>query len=329
MNDVYLLRSDQWVSGVILLAGVGLLVLTWQPPAQSVVEPLRVAKLELQALNPVPIFTPLLTGVATSSAEVARMQAAFTATLSAEAIYVMDVPTASVLVAKEPAQFRSPASTTKLMTALVAMDLYAPNQVLTVVTEAKTEGAGMGLETSESLKVEDLLLGLLVQSGNDAAMVLANNHPQGLAGFVMAMNAKAIELGLENTTYTNPAGLDGFGHLSSARDLAILGREVMKNPVLQRTVQQKEVAVSDTTLVLTHALKNTNELLGIEPGVVGIKTGTTELAGEVLITQLQRDGREILVVVMGSQSRYFETKNIYDWVFDHYSWKNLDSGTLK
>lgn len=323
------LRSDQAASLIVLLAGVFLLGWSWWQPVTVIAQPAKTtSKLELQGVNPIPIATDLLSGRATSSAELETMIAAFTATLSAQAIYVMDVPTASILLTKQADQARFPASTTKLMSALVALDTYEPNQVLTVLTEGETEGGVMGLQAGENIKVEDLLAGLLVSSANDAAMVLANRYPEGYAGFIAAMNAKAAALNLDRTTFTNPAGLDTSGHVSTARDLAILGREIMKHPILQQVVKTEKLTVTDAALAINHPLKNTNELLGIEPGVIGVKTGTTDLAGEVLITQLQRNGREILVVIMGSQNRYFETKQIYNWVFDHYSWQNLDSGTL-
>lgn len=317
------------VSVLLIALGMGLLLFIWFSPKEVIADITPPPQLELVGVNPLPIYRGLLEGQATSAAEVAEAMATFGATLSAQSIYVMDVPSAAVLFTKQPEQVRSPASTTKLLTALVALDVYAPNQVLTVQLEGETEGTVMGLETGENIKVLDLLAGLLIQSGNDAAMVLANNHPQGYQGFVAAMNYKASQLGLESSAFTNPAGLDGNTHYSTARDLALISREVMKNPVLLPLVKTKEMLVSDTTLSVTHRLFNTNVLLGSEPGVIGIKTGTTELAGEVLITQLQRQGQEILVVMMGSQDRYADTKQVYDWIFNHYHWHQLESGTLR
>jgi len=303
----------------LIVAGVALL------PAPAASKPMVTVvtefKQELVAANPVPVFQPLL-------GQMSHETATFANTLSAQSVYVMDVPSATILLEKQSNLRRSMASTTKLITALVALDMYAPNQVLTVNDESLTEGMLMGLETGENITVKDVLAGLLVQSGNDAALVLANNHPQGLQGFISAMNLKSSQLGLKNTAFSNPTGLDASNHYSTARDLAIVSREVMQQPVLLGLVQTKDVIVSDTTLALQHRLINTNALLGLEPGVIGIKTGTTEQAGEVLTLQLVRDSREIVIVVMGSQDRYKDTRQIIDWVFDHYLWKEVVSGTL-
>jgi D-alanyl-D-alanine carboxypeptidase (penicillin-binding protein 5/6) len=322
------LRFDQFVSLLVVLAGLGLAIVAQTKttqPATAIVVP---TDWKLAGVNPVPVFQPAGQLAPATASAVAVAMSQFTATLSAEAIYVMDVPSAAILLSKNPEDSRYPASTTKLLTALVALDVYSPNQVLTVGNENQTEGTTIGLQTGENVTVRDLLAGLLIQSGNDAAMVLANNHPQSYAGFIAAMNYKATELGLTHSTFTNPAGLDEWGHTATARDLAIISREVMKSQVLLPIVRTKKMQISDTTFSITHTLTNTNELLDVEAGVVGVKTGTTDLAGEVLITQYQHQGREMLVVLMGSQNRYFETKQIYNWIFNSYQWQTFDSGTL-
>ena len=174
------LRFDQWMGVVAMLVGIGLLAgQLWpvQTPATAVVLP---ADWQLAGVNPVPVMT-LPSGQVASSAAVIEQMTQFAATLSAQAIYVMDVPSASVLLAKQPTEPRFPASTTKLLTALVALDTYSPKQVLTVKAESQTEGTVMGLQTGENLTVQSLLAGLLIQSGNDAAQVLAGAHDEGAA----------------------------------------------------------------------------------------------------------------------------------------------------
>lgn len=276
--------------------------------------------------QPTLVATPLPTYVLVKMADVPVPVAnnnettAFTNSLSAEALYVMDADSATPLLVKNPTDRRYPASTTKLLTALVSFRNYDLNQEFQVKEEAFTLGTTMGLKLGERISVQNLLYGLLMNSGNDAAFVLANNYPGGYERFVQAMNLLAIELHLSQTTFTNPSGLDEDTHQSSARDLALLAREVMNTPLLRQIVGTETKTMQTASGEAVRELHSTNELLGTEPGVVGVKTGTTTLAGEVLITQIERNGRTLLIVVMGSRDRYGETKQIVQWVFDQYQW---------
>jgi D-alanyl-D-alanine carboxypeptidase (penicillin-binding protein 5/6) len=166
------------------------------------------------------------------------------------------------------------------------------------------------------------LKALLIPSGNDAAFVLATHHPLGYAGFTAAMNNVAQELHLDESHFSNPSGLDQQDQTASAHDLAILANEIMKDPVLRQIVGTPHTVISDTTGTIHHSLQSTHELLGVEDGVIGVKTGTTEFAGENLITAVNRDGHEVIIVVLGSQQRYGETKALIHWIFTKYGWES-------
>lgn len=282
-------------------------VVSWWRPLRSVSEALApVETVPLIAMAPVPIF---------------QASAAAQLGLGAQAAYVMDVPSGSVLYEWNSHELRPSASTTKLMTALVALQLYAPDQVLTVRQEAYTPGTTVGLEWGEQLAFRELLAGLLIHSGNDAAAVLANNHPAGEAGFVAEMNQKAHELHLDHTNFANPSGLDQLNHYTTARDLAILAKEAMTMAEIRDLVSTRITTVTDVTGTHTHELINTNELLKTDSRIIGIKTGTTEEAGQVLVTELVAGDRNLILVVMGSQDRYQDTTQLINWVLAHYEWR--------
>jgi len=242
--------------------------------------------------------------------------------LSARSAIALDAYSMIILYEKEADQPLFPASTTKIMTALVALEHYPLDLVITV-GKIKVDGNQMKLLTGEQITVENLLCGILVGSGNDAALVLAENFPGGKTAFVTAMNEKAKELRLENTHFTNPVGLDEAGHYSTAKDLAKLTVEAVKNPIFSRIVSTSAVAVSDTSGKITHFLKNTNELIGRLEGVKGVKTGWTQNAGECLIALTERKGEKVVTVILGSQDRFGETQKLIEWIFTNFSWETV------
>ncbi|MFZ5376140.1 MAG: D-alanyl-D-alanine carboxypeptidase family protein [Patescibacteria group bacterium] len=246
------------------------------------------------------------------------------ASVSAQAVYVSDFDSGSVLWQKNANQDLYPASTTKIMTALVARQVYQLDQVLMVPPEIKNQGNGMGLKKGEQVLVRDLLAGLLIPSGNDAAYVLATQYAGGYETYVNLMNEKALVLGLEHTTFANPSGLDDFRQLTTARDLAILARELLKDQFLSELVSTKEKTVTDVSGKNNHLLVNTNQLLGVDQTILGVKTGTTPHAGEVLVTLVDRNGHKILIALMASRDRYQDTKIIIDWIYSNYQWFSFD-----
>lgn len=241
-------------------------------------------------------------------------------------IYILDIPSNVVLYEKNSAGRFFPASTTKIMTALVALDHFKLDDVLTVQTVI-TEGRRMGLIGSEQLTFEALLYGTLVHSANDAAYAIAENYPGGVAQFVAGMNEKAKELILTDTHFTNPIGFDDPDHYTTARDLAKLARVAIANKIFAKIVATKAITVSDVTYTYYHPLQNVNELLGRVSGVSGIKTGYTETAGEILVSQVKKNGNDVLFVVLKSRDRFGESEKLIYWVFENFTWKDINKVT--
>lgn len=234
---------------------------------------------------------------------------------SAKHVFIQNVDTGEVIVNRAADEELYPASTTKIVTGLVAMRYYSPQKVITV-TRSYPEGQDVGFEPGEQITVENLLYALLIDSANDAAEILAENYPGGRVGFVEDMNHLAKdELKLRHTNFLNPTGLDEDGHYSSAADLGRLASTAMKNQLFSRIVSTETTIVSSTDAAQTHVLSNTNELLGKVPGVLGIKTGFTDKAGESVITLVKRENTTLVFVVMGSSDRFGDTKRLIDWAF--------------
>lgn len=243
--------------------------------------------------------------------------------LTASSYAIVDVDSGVVLLEKDSRIATSPASTTKIMTALVALENYPLDQILEASGLNGVEGQRIKLVDGERISVENLLYGLLVASANDVAFVLAQNFPGGVDGFIWAMNQKAAELNLENTRFTNPVGYDDPNHLASAYDLARLATVAMKNPEFAKIVATQKITVTDVEGRISHPFSNVNTLLGKLPGVKGVKTGWTQVAGECLVTFLERENRKIVISLFGSQSRFKETEEIINWVFENFAWEDL------
>lgn len=246
--------------------------------------------------------------------------------ITASAIVIVDVDSSVVMYQRNANLLLSPASTTKIMTALVALDAYDLDEVL-AVKNVLADGQSMKLVVGEKLTVENLLYGTLVASGNDAAFVLADNYPGGVDAFVAAMNEKASKLKLTQTHFTNPMGFDDAGHKMSAADLANLARVALANPTVAKMVAIPQITISDVTHIYYHALVNVNELLGKIPGVGGIKTGWTEEAGENLVTLVDRGGHKVILVILHSDDRFAETTALIEWIFTNYKWEEFTVGS--
>lgn len=240
---------------------------------------------------------------------------------SSKEVLAQDFETGKVLYEKNMNQRVAPASTTKIMTALVAQEYFRPADILTVPQEAMVGGSTMGLKVGEQLTFRSLLYGMLLNSGNDAAYTIAINYPGGYSAFIDRMNQKALSLGLKDTHFVNPAGFDNPNHYSSAYDLSLIAKQSALNPQLARIVSTEQTQILSWDKSHIHNLKNLNKLLS-EQGVIGIKTGTTEQAGENLVGLVERDGHKVLTVVLGSVNRFGETKSLIDWVYSNYSWNS-------
>lgn len=246
--------------------------------------------------------------------------------LTARGVIVIDADSKAILYQKNPDLKLLPASITKIMTALIALENYSLNDIITI-DSIDTEPVKMGLQTGEKITVENLLYGLLVGSANDAALALARHFPGGEAGFIAAMNLKAKSLHLLNTQFTNPVGFDNFGQYTTVHDLSLLTAEAMQSAVFKRLVSTISITVTDIDHTVSHELTSLNLLLGQVSGLSGVKTGFTHLAGECLITFIQRQNHQIIVVVLASHDRFGDTSQLIDWVFANFSWQELSPAT--
>lgn len=240
--------------------------------------------------------------------------------INSKAFVIYEPESRSVIAGKNDQLRFSPASTAKIMTALIALEEYHLDRILSVNGVSTVIGSKMKLEEGELITVENLLYGLMLPSGNDAAYVLARNYIGGRNTFISQMNAKANELKLLNTHFTDPAGLDDENY-STAIELARLATYAMSNEKFREIVSTRSKTVYDISGNVVHELTNLNELLGLE-GVIGIKTGFTEEAGGVLITALENKNKLYIIVVLNSTDRFKDTKEI---IFNAVSNVNLIS----
>lgn len=223
---------------------------------------------------------------------------------------------------------RAMASTTKIMTAIVVLEAVADlNEKATVPMEATKVGeAGVGLHAGQELTIRQLLEAMLVHSGNDAAITLAVHVSGSEDAFAEAMNAKATELDVRHSRYTNAHGLDEFGHHTSAADLATLARYAMQKPEFREMVGMREVRVPAGDTI--KKFDASNKLLGAYEGATGVKTGWTNDAGYCLVASAERNGIGLVAVVLGAKSedqRFAEAKRLLDWGFQHYRIEQLTS----
>lgn len=239
--------------------------------------------------------------------------------LSAQGVYIVDTATQTVLYQKDSDKRLAPASTTKMMTALIASEVYDPNTIVTVPFFT-VDGQKMKLFTGERISIESLLYGTLVDSANDAAEVLSRIYPGGREAFIAYMNIKAKSLGMTQTTFQNPTGLDDPLHESTAHDMTILGEEIMRQPALRQIVGTTSASVTSANGKFAHYFKATNMLLSTVPGVQGIKTGWTEAAHENLVTYVTRDRHSVIIALLGSDDRFGETKKLIDWIYTGTVW---------
>lgn len=234
--------------------------------------------------------------------------------VNAEGVYIVERKTYTTVFEKNPDMQLYPASTTKMLTALATVDIMRSSDILTVKV-ATPEGQIMNLIPGERMTVENLLYGILVHSANDAAYVLAH-YRDDYDGFIRHMNLIAERIGMKNSVFKNPAGLDEEGQRSTPRDLALAARALLEHPILRKMVSVREITVMDEDYRISHPLKNVNELLGSVEGLGGIKTGYTEAAGQNLVSYFKTPytGHEYIIVVMKSSDRFFDTQTLTEWI---------------
>ena len=238
--------------------------------------------------------------------------------VSAQKAIVLDAATGRVLYEKNADERSLIASTTKIMTALVVCRRCNVLDRVRIPAEAVgIEGSSMYLQEGEVLTVQELLYGLMLRSGNDAAAALAIHCGGTMEGFAELMNDKARELGLKDTHFVNPHGLDAPDHYSTARDLAVLARYAMTDPIFARTVATKTVTVGQRVLT------NHNKLLWQLPGCEGIKTGYTRAAGRLLVSSAVRQGRRLICVTINAPDDWNDHRQLLERCFADYEVRQI------
>ena len=238
--------------------------------------------------------------------------------ISAQKAILLDSQTGRVLYEKDADSRSLIASCTKIMTALVVAEQCNVLDRVKIPKEAVgIEGSSMYLKEGEVLTVQELLYGLMLHSGNDAAVALAIYCGGTVEGFAGLMNDKAHRLGLDGTHFENPHGLDSPNHYSTARDLAVLAAYAMKNPIFRQTVSTKSVRAGERTLT------NHNKLLWQVSGADGVKTGYTKAAGRILVSSAARDGRRLICVTINDGNDWADHESLLEDGFSRFAVRSV------
>lgn len=238
--------------------------------------------------------------------------------ISAQKAYVLDAISGRVLYEKNACERSLIASTTKIMTALIVCEQCNVLDRMRIPKEAVgIEGSSMYLREGEVLTLQELLYGLMLSSGNDAAVALAIYCGGTVEGFSQMMNDKARVLGLSGTHFENPNGLDSPGHYSTARDLAKLAAYAMENPIFAKTVSAKSLKAGERYLT------NHNKLLWRVEGADGVKTGFTKAAGRILVSSAKRDGRRLIAVTINDPDDWDDHAVLLEDGFSRYGVRRI------
>lgn len=299
-------KNALFLCGLIFLSLVTFLLLLWE--REIIQETKRATVKEVLFTVPTPVSYPVALDLEKTNPSI-----------SAQAAIILDDDSKVVVFAKNPKTRFPMASTTKIMSALVALEHYRINDILTT-GQSFVAGVTVGFREGERVLLEDLLYAMLLPSGNDAAVSIANNYPGGQKEFVAKMNKKAKELHLFDTNYTDPSGLNDNNY-TTAFDLAHLATVTLKQPILSQIVAtRKKVIRSLDGNVYT--LTNLNKLLGSN-GVYGMKTGFTDEAGGVLVTLKKEGERTFVIVIMKSADRFADTEKLLSLISGKMSYQSI------
>jgi len=272
------------------------------------------------ALSPYPLVKPVFGVGFTDYLSFPNDSNSYTLTkpdISAQAALIIDKDSQVILFEKNKNLRFSMASTTKIMSALVALDYFKMDDILTIYSE-NVEGATVGFKSGEQYHFEDLLYAMMLPSANDAAMAIAQNYPGGETAFINKMNEKAHSFRLTNTNFSDPAGLMDDDYTTPV-ELARLASNAMNNKEFAEVVQTQSTIIMSVDRSRIVPIKNLNKLLGIN-GVNGLKTGFTEEAGEVLVTSKKENDRTLIFVVMKSKDRFVDTQVLLSLVSGNISY---------
>ena len=238
--------------------------------------------------------------------------------ISAQAYVLMEADTGKVLLSKNGDEKRPIASTTKIMTTLLCLESGGLDDWFVVDPEAiRVEGSSMGLQEGDVVTKRMLCYGMLLPSGNDAANATAVRLAGSIPEFAKLMNARAARIGMTHTCFVTPSGLDAEGHGASARDMGLLARTAIQNPDFRAICSQSRAEVCFGNPPYNRWLKNTNKLLTMYEGVVGVKTGFTDAAGRCLVSFCERDGVSLLCVTLHAKDDWNDHMKLYDYGFAH------------
>lgn len=243
--------------------------------------------------------------------------------VTAKSYLVADKGSSKILSSYNGTQKQPPASTAKLMTALVALDIYSLDELIEVPEVCtKIDSTKAWLPEGKIFRVKDLIYSMLIGSAGDSACVLSlSKLPYD--NFVSLMNRKSSLIGLFNTHFSNPIGLDDAEgqNYSTVADLYTLAKVVMQNSVISDAVKTRSYNLISSDSSFSTSVFSTNQLLYEIPNTLGVKTGTTESAGEVFVYDYADGDKDLIIVVMGSKDRFSDTKKLLNWVLASYSWK--------
>ncbi|HET7579428.1 MAG TPA: D-alanyl-D-alanine carboxypeptidase family protein [Bacillales bacterium] len=251
--------------------------------------------------------------------------------ISAKSAVLMDRQSGRVLFAKDAHEKRRIASITKIMTAILAIESGKLNKKVTISDRAAyTEGSSLYLKPGEKVPLKDLVYGLMLRSGNDAAVAIAQAVGGSVEGFVYLMNEKAAQIGMTDTVFANPHGLDDHKVMhSTAYDMALLTRYAMKNPTFRKITATKVYRTQDPDGSGVVVWKNKNKLLTRYPYSTGGKTGYTSIARRTLVSTAKKDGMSLIVVTLDDRDDWLDHMNLFNWGFSEYNPVMLvDKGTL-
>lgn len=242
--------------------------------------------------------------------------------IQAKSAILMDATTGQVLYEKNSRIRSAPASTTKIVTAILAIESGRLEEVVTVSPQAAaTAGSSMHLYTGQRLALQELVTGLLLRSGNDAATAIAEHLAGSTENFALLMNKQAERVGAFNSQFKNPHGLSASGHYTTAFDLAWLTRYALTNPLFAEIVSTKETSIEwfdRKGKEHEQNLRNTNKLLWMLEDADGVKTGTTSEAGPCLISSATRDGQKLIAVVLHDHARWYDSLQLLKHGFEHF-----------
>jgi len=249
--------------------------------------------------------------------------------VSAKSAIAIEWTTGKILFEKNKDLRLPMASTTKIMTAILTIENCDLNKEIEIPPQAiGVPGSSIYLEKGERLKIIELLYGLMLASGNDAAVALAISICGDVKKFVNLMNKKAKELGLQNTVFSSPHGLEEGRHYTTAYDLACLTAYAMRNQTFREIVSTTQKEIRWTTRPYNRILKNKNKMLKSYQGAEGVKTGFTKRAGRCLVTSVYRDGFRVICVVLNAPDMWNDTRKILDFAYQNYKFLKVDRGEM-